>query len=360
MITDKYKFSKDINPKFFSTLKERVNAYFENNQISKYGNYTMVLKAVVMLCLYFVPFVLINAGIFANPLLVIALWIVMGFGMAGIGLSIMHDGNHGAFSKNKFVNKITGLTANLVGGNAKLWKLQHNVLHHTYTNIHQADEDIDGPSFLRFSPHHEKKAIHRYQHIFAFFAYGLMTLGWAAWSDHKQAIHFKNKGLIKSNKFVKEMIILTLWKLFYFAYLLAIPIFVFQLPVWLVLTGFLIMHFVCGLTLSLIFQLAHIVPMNDFPTPNEHGVIENNWAIHQLQTTANFSPKSRLFSWYIGGLNYQIEHHLFANICHIHYRKISKIVQETAREFEVPYHSQGNFFSAIGSHYTMLKTLGRA
>ena len=127
-----------------------------------------------------------------------------------------------------------------------------------------------------------------------------------------------------------------------------------------VLTGFLIMHFVCGLTLSLIFQLAHIVPMNDFPTPNEHGVIENNWAIHQLQTTANFSPKSRLFSWYIGGLNYQIEHHLFANICHIHYRKISKIVQETAREFEVPYHSQGNFLSAIGSHYTMLKTLGRA
>ncbi len=359
MRTETYKFSKNDNAQFFATLKNRVNFYFENNHLSKYGNYKIILKAVCMLCIYLVPFGLINSGYIENALIILGLWFVMGFGMAGIGLSIMHDGNHGAFSKYKILNRIAGYTANIVGGDAKLWKLQHNVLHHTYTNIHQVDEDIDGPSFLRFSPHHTKKKIHRYQHILAFFAYGLMTLSWAGWKDITQAIRFKEKGLIKKNKFTQELTSVIFWKLLYFFYLIFIPIFLFNVPVWLVLLGFFIMHFVCGLILSLIFQLAHVMPQNEFPLPNEEGVIENNWAVHQLQTTANFSPKSKFFSWYIGGLNYQIEHHLFANICHTHYKKLSVIVKSTAQEFNLPYHSEGNFFRAIKSHYIVLKNLGR-
>ena len=120
------------------------------------------------------------------------------------------------------------------------------------------------------------------------------------------------------------------------------------------------MHYVCSIILSLIFQLAHVMPENHFPVPNENEVIENNWEVHQLQTTANFSQKSRLFSWYIGGLNYQIEHHLFSNICHVHYRQISKIVRATAKEYNIPYYSNGSFFKAIGMHYKVIKRFGQA
>jgi linoleoyl-CoA desaturase len=360
MITERYKFSKDINPQFFNTLKVRVNAYFDSRNISKQGNSSIMVKAVVMMLIYFVPFVALLSGWIAHPALSLLMWVIMGVGMAGIGLSVMHDGNHGAFSKNKFINKITGLTANFIGGNAKLWKIQHNVLHHTFTNVYNADEDIDGPGILRFSPNHERKKIHRYQHIYAVFLYGLMTLGWAGWADHIQANSFKKKGLIKENKFAKEMFILTIWKLFYFLYVLVIPIVFFDLPLGWTLLGFLMMHITCGVFLSLVFQSAHVVPTSEFPLPNDTGVIENNWAIHQLLTTANFAPNSRIFSWFIGGLNYQIEHHLFSNISHVHYRKLSKIVKETAAEYNLPYHSQGNFLRAVSSHLQMLKQLGRA
>jgi linoleoyl-CoA desaturase len=102
-----------------------------------------------------------------------------------------------------------------------------------------------------------------------------------------------------------------------------------------------------------------VVPSSEYPTPDEEGQLQNNWAIHQMLTTANFSPKSSFFSWYIGGLNYQIEHHLFPNICHVHYRKISAIVKQTAQEFGVPYNVQPNFVKAVWSHGKMLKKLGR-
>ena len=120
------------------------------------------------------------------------------------------------------------------------------------------------------------------------------------------------------------------------------------------------MHYIAGFFLGIVFQPAHVIPETNFVQPNEDYTIENNFAIHQMQTTANFAPKSRLFSWFIGGLNYQVEHHLFPNICHIHYKKLSKIVKETAEEFNIPYLSHKTFVSAIFAHAKMLKQLGRA
>lgn len=353
------KFDTSYRPDFTKVLRKRVNEYFEKNNIKRTGNFNMYLKAVVMLSLYFVPFVAILAGAVTSTWAVILTWAFMGVGMAGIGLSIMHDGNHGAFSKNKFVNNMMGFTIHLVGGSDKLWKLQHNVMHHTYTNVEGMDEDIDGPGFLRFSPNHEHKPIHKYQHYFFFFAYGLMTFGWVMWKDYFQAARFKKNGLFKEKEFRKEMTKIVLSKVAYFLYVLVIPIVVFDLPVVTTLVGWFAMHFVCSIILSLIFQLAHVMPETDFPMADHKNIISRSWTVHQLHTTANFSQKSRLFSWYIGGLNYQIEHHLFSNICHVHYRKISKIVKETAKEFNVPYYTNGNFISAIGQHYKVMKRLGQ-
>jgi len=355
MRSNTIKFDKSVRPEFSKVLKSRVDEYFKKNNIDRYGNLNMFLKSFTMISMFFAPLILIFSSIVTNTWAVIGLWCLSGVGMAGIGLSIMHDGNHGAFSRNKTVNRMMGLMLNVVGGSAKLWKLQHNVLHHTFTNVEGMDEDIDGPGFFRFSPHHKHKPIHKYQHYFFVLAYGLMTFGWVMWKDYLQALRFKKSGLLKEKEFAKEMFYIILWKVIYFTYILVIPLAVLKLPVATTLVGWFLMHYVCSLILSLIFQLAHVMPEMSFPKENEHNIIENSWAIHQLQTTANFSQRSRLFSWYIGGLNYQIEHHLFAGICHVHYRKLSKIVRETAKEFNVPYYTNGSFFKALGQHYKILK-----
>jgi len=252
-----------------------------------------------------------------------------------------------------------GRCLNLIGGNARTWKLQHNVLHHTYTNIDGMDQDIDVPGILRFSPHQERRWFHRFQFIYAWFLYGLQTFARTIVTDFANAYKYKKQGIIRNkSEFRRVMTSVVGWKTFYWIYALALPLIFSPAPFWLVLIGFATMHFIAGLLMAIIFQSAHVMPDCEFPLPNEKGSMANNWAVHQLQTTTNFSPKSKVFSWFVGGLNYQIEHHLFANICHTHYRDISKIVSSTAKEFGVQYNMQKSFFRAIWEHARMLKRLG--
>lgn len=320
----------------------------------------MVLKTIFMIALYLVPFILILT-VFSNPWIVLGMWMLMGFGMAGVGLSIMHDANHGAYSKREWVNKSLGYLINAVGGSDVNWRIQHNVLHHTYTNVHGMDEDINAGAILRFSPHQKRLKAHRLQHIYAWFFYGLQTFARTLATDFTNAKIFRQRGLIRESREYRRIILnIAYGKIFYFIYILAIPIIFAPVPWWLVLVGFGTMHYVLGLMLALIFQSAHVMPECQFPQANESGTIENSWAIHQMQTTTNFSPNNRVFSWFVGGLNFQIEHHLFSNICHTHYREISKIVSSTAEEFGIKYNQQKSFARAIWEHGKMLKTLGRA
>lgn len=354
-----HKFSRHSDVLFFKTLQQRVHGYFKTNNKSIYGGGRLVLKMVVMFALFLIPFGILLFGDITNGWLFIGLWVIMGLGIAGIGVNIMHDANHGSFSKNRFINNTVQRVMNLLGGDASIWRLQHNVLHHAYTNIHEADEDIIGPPMLRFSPHDEKKKVHRFQFIYAWFLYGLMTLIKVAYTDFKRAIRYRKIGLIKTKKeYIARLFKIGFGKLVYFAYMLVLPMF-FAPSVWLVIVGFLVMHLVIGFVLSIIFQTAHVMPTSEYPLPNEQGEMENSWAVHQLLTTTNFAPKSKIFSWFIGGLNYQVEHHLFANISHIHYKNISKIVAQTAREFGLPYYCQPTFVSALRSHGKMLYQLGR-
>jgi len=292
----------------------------------------------------------------------LGLWVLMGLGMAGIGLSIMHDANHGAYSKNPTVNRMMGYLILLVGGDDNNWKIQHNVLHHTYTNMHELDEDIDTAFFLRFSPNEKRIGVHKFQHIYAWFFYGLMTMLWSTTKDFEQLFRYKKKGLTKQLKkpFSYLFARLLILKLAYHAFTFVIPLIFVPLPWGQILIGYLVMHFICGLILALIFQPAHVSPNTEFFNPDENQTVENTWAIHQLLTTTNFAPNSKLFSWYVGGLNYQVEHHLFPTICHVHYKKVSEIVKKTALEFNLPYNSFPTFRSAIYNHASMLKELGRA
>lgn len=345
---------------FSNTLNKRVNDYFKTKGIAKHGNTEMLVKTLFMFSLYFIPYALIVFAGFTNGGLLLLLTVIMSLGLAGIGLSVMHDANHGAYSNKKWLNTLMGYSLNMVGANAFNWKMQHNVLHHSFTNVHEEDEDISPRGVLRLTPHSAWKRIHRYQFIYAWFLYGLMTLVWLGIKDFVRIIRYHKNGLAKKNNanILKEWIILVGTKLLYIGYIFFIPLFFTTLPWWLIIVGIVIMHYIAGFILAIIFQPAHVIEGTEFPLPDEHNTLENNWAVHQLHTTTNFGNKSRWFSWYVGGLNYQIEHHLFPNICHVHYRKIAGIVKETALEFGLPYKSASTFAGALLSHARLLKQLG--
>lgn len=347
---------------FFKILKGRIDEYFVTNNKARVGDYRMFIKTAVMLLAYLTPFYFLVFHKIDNIFLYLGLWLIMGVFMAGIGLSIMHDAIHGSYSKNKTFNKILGEVINFVGGASINWKIQHNVLHHTYTNIEEYDQDLDGPSVLRFSPHQKKIKIHKYQHLYAWFLYGLLTINWATYKDFDSILRYKKMGLIGGgkNQFAIELVKIILTKILYFGFILFLPIFFGTDSVWMVIVGFFIMHVVAGLILSCIFQPAHVMESCEFATAGEDHIIKQDWAAHQILNTVNFAPKNKLLSWYVGGLNFQIEHHLFPNICHIHYKDLSKIVEATAKEFGLPYFVEPTFRSALWNHAKMLKKLGAA
>ncbi|MDH5447379.1 MAG: acyl-CoA desaturase [Gammaproteobacteria bacterium] len=354
-------FHSTGNKSFSRELNQQVNAYFKVKGITKYADYRMVIKTVFMLSLFITPYVLLVSDLF-NVLGMFILFSIMGVGKAGVGLSVMHDANHGSYSKYPWVNKVLGYTMNMLGGNATNWKIQHNVLHHSYTNIEGFDEDIMSAAILRFSPHTKLRKIHRYQYIYAWFLYGLMTITWLLVKDWKQMWLYQRDGLIKKQRLTpfRAWSWLSMTKVFYIAYMFVIPLLATSYAWYLLILGFILMHYITGFFLTIIFQPAHVVVDTEFPQPDQKNVIESSWAEHQLHTTANFAHKNKILSWFIGGLNYQIEHHLFPHICHIHYKKISSIVRETAAKYGLPYHSNPTFFGAIRSHGKLLKSLGRA
>jgi linoleoyl-CoA desaturase len=355
------KFSNDKGVDFINKLRQRVDTYFQSNQLSKNANPGMVFKTFFMLALYFVPYILLYTGILTNFWLIWILWLAMGLGMSGIGLSVMHDANHGAYSSRKWVNTGLGYMLNVIGGSSVNWRMQHNVLHHSYTNIDGADEDISITKILRFSPHQNLRKMHRYQHWYAWFLYSLMTIDWISFSDFAQLKRYHRKGLTKGlgKSYLWLYTELIFSKMVYASYVVVLPFLFLDISWWQFLICFISMQLVCGFILAAIFQPAHVVPSSDYPMPDEKGTIENSWAIHQMRTTADFAPRSGLFSWFVGGLNFQVEHHLFPNICHVHYKKIAAIVRETTREFGIPYHVMPTYFSALVNHGRMLRILGK-
>ena len=312
-----------------------------------------------MFALFLAPLVVlltIEVPTWAQLLLVITI----GFGMAGVGMNVMHDANHGAFSSKAWVNKLMGSSIYILAGNVYNWQIQHNVLHHTYTNIQGYDEDIDAGRIIRFSKHAKWLKIHKFQKYYAFILYGLLTINWAITTDFKQTYQYLKRKLAygKAPNPVTQWTTVIVAKIIYYTIWVALPL-LSGFDWWQVLIGFFIMHYTAGIILSVVFQLAHIMPNTDMPLPDENGAIKNTWAIHQLHTTSNFSPNGRFVEFYTGGLNHQVEHHLFTNISHVHYKKIAAFVKETAQEYNLPYHEYDSIWDAIKAHYKQLKELGQ-
>jgi linoleoyl-CoA desaturase len=340
---------------FFDELKKRVDTYFEANNLSRWGNWKIYLKTVIFLTLLvslYTWLVFFTPGVWVS----IAVCAALGITLAGIGFNVMHDSAHGSFSKHEWINNLMGYSLNLMGGDVHLWKQKHNMVHHSFTNIDGLDDDIDIQPVMRISQHQTRYWIHRFQHIYGFVFYALNYLFWVFYFDFLK--YFTGKvGNTKLRKYsFWDHVSFWATKLFYYFMFIALPmIMVGVLPT---LIGYLILTTTCGIVIAVVFQLAHVVEETDFPAA-EDGKVNVEWAVHQINTTSNFATKSKIVSWFTGGLNYQVEHHLFPRISHVHYPAINEIVKETCAKFGVGYNEHSTVLSAVRSHVVHLREIGR-
>ncbi|MFT6716579.1 MAG: linoleoyl-CoA desaturase [Saprospiraceae bacterium] len=340
-------------------LRKRTNEYFKSIGHGPTGNAELFIKAGIIVASFlaiYVHLVFFNSG---NTYLNIFLCTLLGFLAAAVGFNIMHDGAHGSFSTKKWLNELAGMSLNFLGANVFMWKTKHNTVHHTYTNIDGVDDDLNARPMLRLCPDQKRLGIHKYQHLYFAGAYSLLYIYWVLVTDLKKYFQGHVGGIPIPKMSIKEHLIFWGFKVFFGYAFIVLPISKVGVSSWT--AGFLIFGMVTGLVISIVFQLAHVVEETEFPKVNEQtGTTDDEWVIHQLKTTINFSPKNLLVRWFTGGLNYQVEHHLFPNISHIHYPAISKIVEDLCKEYEVPYLSHYHFSSAVKSHIKHLKNLGQA
>ena len=343
--------------KFQKALNERVQAYLRENHLPARDVPAMYLKTGITLAWWLAAYLLLLLGHF-SPWVNLALCIVWGMAIAAVGFNIMHDSNHGGYSDNPNINKIISLSAEMLGMSGFRWRVKHNVWHHTYTNIAGFDDDVEAYGLMRLTPRDPWKPLHKGQAwyfplVYAFTAFDFII------KDLMMAVAGKtDANHIYPRMNALDQVIFWGGKLFFFAIMFAIPLQIY--PWWQVLIGFFIVMMTAGVVMSIVFQLAHINGDAAFPVPvGSPAHIENEWAVFQIETTADFAPRNFLLNWYIGGLNYQIEHHLLPHICHINYPRLAPIVRATCEEFGIRYQCYPTWREAFACHWRELRLLGQ-
>ena len=346
------------NRVFYTSLKSSVDEYFANNNLRKTGNWKLYTKTGVLIPSAIIIY--LSLLIFPMPAIAgILLSGVFGFVLASIGFNIMHDACHGSYSSKNWVNDVLGLSLNALGGNAFIWKFKHNIIHHTYTNVDGIDDDIAKSPLMRQCTTQKWMPAHRFQHIYVVLVYAISSFAWVFLMDFNK--YFKKRivstPLQKMDK--KEHFVFWITKVLYVLFYIAIPVMAVGWKAWAI--GFVSFHVVMGFTLAIVFQLAHVVEHVEFEFAGDKDAmkIEDEWAIYQVKTTANFAPKNKVISWFVGGLNYQVEHHLFPRISHVHYPALRNIVKQTCEKFNISYNEFPTMTKAVVSHFKMMKQLGR-
>jgi linoleoyl-CoA desaturase len=341
---------------FQKTINERVNAYLRDNHLSGRDLPAMYLKTAVMMAWWLGTYLLLLLGHFP-PLVNIVLCLVWGMAIAGVGFNVMHDANHGGYSDRPVVNKLVSLSAELLGMSGFRWRTKHNVWHHTYTNIAGFDDDVETFGLMRLTPRAPWKPWFRAQTWYYPLVYSLIGFDFFL-RDFMMVLVGKSDANHVYPK-MSALDQLTFWagKLFFIGIMFVIPLQVY--PWWQVLIGFFIVMLTVGLVMGVVFQLAHIGGDLQFPEPvGSPPRIENEWAVQQVETTADFAPHNALLSYYIGGLNFQIEHHLLPHVCHMNYPRLAPIVRATCEEFGIPYHCYPTWRDAFTGHLRELRDLG--
>lgn len=347
------------NNLFYQSLKLAVDEYFEKQQLKKTGNWRLYIKTVILISTAIAIYSsLLFLHLSTLPALLLAA--LLGYNLACIGFSVMHDANHGSYCTKTWANDLLGLTMNAMGASAFFWKQKHNILHHTYTNVDGLDDDIAKSPIIRQCESQRWVPAHKIQHLYLLPVYALSTLFWVFTMDFAKYFTGRIYTTAGWKMNVKNHLIFWATKILYIAFYMVIPAMVWGVGSWL--AGYLLMNAAMGLTLSIVFQLAHVVEITEFETValDETKHLETAWAEHELRTTANFAMGNKVISWFVGGLNYQVEHHLFPKVSHIHYPAISKIVMKKCQEFNMPYHKFDTMRGAVASHFRFMKVLGQS
>lgn len=348
-------FKSDTNA-FYSALRHNVEQYFEEKKMSKTGNWHLFTKTIVFLSAAVGLYVWLVFFTPSSVLLSLLLCGIAGTNMAFIGFNVMHDASHGSYSESPKLSNALSYTMNLLGSSAFFWNTKHNILHHTFTNIDGVDADIVQTKLLRLAPSQEWRPVHRFQHIYSLPLYAISHAVWIFFNDFEKYFSKKVLNMPIRNFDLRQHIIFWTTKVLYTTVYIVIPAIV--VGFWPAIIGFAVMSAVCGITITVVFQLAHVVEITEFEDGSEGIEVESEWAVHQLNTTANFATHSSLLSWFLGGLNFQVEHHLFPKISHIHYPALQKIVRKTCEQYNVRYRSFPTLFQAINSHFRMLYLMG--
>jgi linoleoyl-CoA desaturase len=355
-VSNRVKFGRDDS--FYVEVRRRVEEFCRSTGRRQRDCPQMYLKTAILLTSL--------AGSWALLVFVASTWwhavllsIVVGLTTASIGFNIQHDGSHQAYSDHAWINRLTAMTMDLIGASSYLWHWKHPVFHHTFANITGHDTDIDYGMVGRLTPHQRRRWMHRWQHFYLWPLYGIVMVKWKFFDDFKEVI----RGRIAANHRIPrpkgwDLVTFFVGKAIFVGWIFIIPSFFHAW--WVVLLFYVFIEAVLGITMSVVFLLAHMVEPADFPMPaKETGRIEKPWAIHQVETAVDFSRESRVAAWLLGGLNFQIEHHLFPRYCHVNYPAISKIVEETCKEFGVKYGEHITLMDGIKSHFRFLRELGR-
>jgi len=346
------------NNEFYQSLKASVEEYFTKNKIKKTGDWRLFSKTIILIGSAITMYLLLML-VSMNAVVALSICAVLGFVFASIGFSVMHDANHGSYSTRPKLNDFLGLSANALGASSFFWKQKHNIIHHTYTNVDGIDDDIAKSPIIRQCESQKWVPAHKVQHLYLLPVYALSSIFWIFIMDPTKYFSRKIYTTDAWKLSTKSHVIFWTTKILYLTFYIALPIMVWGFLPWV--AGFLVLNAVMGLTLSLVFQLAHVVEVTEFEhVPlDETKHIETAWAEHQMKTTANFAMGNKVISWFVGGLNYQIEHHLFPRVSHVHYPAISKIVMEKCAEFNMPYHKYDTMTEALASHFRVMKSLGK-
>lgn len=341
---------------FWQQLRARVDGHFRDAGLSERDAPAMYLKSAMVLFAWLGLYALL---VFA-PLSVwvgVPLAAALGLASAAIGFNIAHDGGHKAYSRRKWINRICAATLDLAGGSSVQWRWKHGVLHHQYVNLAGYDTDIDVGILGRLSPYQKHRFFHRWQHLYMWPLYGLLALKWhlvddfldvaRGWFGRSSAPRLK----------ARDVAGLLLGKAVFFTVVFVVPS-LFH-PVWVVVSFYVLANLVQGFALSVVFQLAHAVEGSTFPPVPADRRMDASWAAHQVRTTSDFCRGSRLLTWLLGGLNFQIEHHLFPQICHVHYPALSRIVETTCREHGLDYREHPTFLAGVGAHFRWLKRMSK-
>jgi len=348
------------NNEFYQSLKTAVDEYFEKNKISKTGDWRLYSKTIILVgaaitgyCFLMLP------GLHLTALPALLICAALGYIFACIGFSVMHDANHGSYSTKPWVNDMLGLSANALGASSFFWKQKHNILHHTYTNVDGLDDDIAKSPIIRQCETQKWVPAHKIQHLYLLPIYALSSIFWIFFMDFTKYFTGKIYTTEAWKMSAKNKTIFWLTKAGYLTFYIVLPIIKWGFLPWL--GGFLLLHAAMGLTLSIVFQLAHVVENTEFEHVGleESKHVESAWAVHELKTTSNFAMGSKIVSWFVGGLNFQIEHHLFPKVSHVHYPAISKIVQQKCTEYNLPYNQYRTMAEAVASHFRVMKHLGK-